>query len=368
MMKKHFLILCTICFTVLFCACNKFPGQMAASPTPAVTGEDGTMPSYLVIPLTSGKVSPISACSYDLLHTVTTIQIYDKADYDILYECFAIIDYYEKIFSRTLEGSEVYRINHSDKTSFTVSDELRDILTLSLQYSTLTDGAFDASIAPVSSLWDFTSTEHRAAVPEASALSDALSLVGYENITLSGNHLSFTKEKMQLEFGAIAKGYVADRVKEFLVNQGVTSAIINLGGNILLIGEKPDGSAFNVGIQQPFADRDAVVAAVCKLRDLSMVSSGIYERYFYDTDGTFYHHILNPHTGYPCENDLLQVTIISESSAVGDALSTSCFALGMEKGMELIHSLEHVYAVFMTTDGKLHFSDGFSEHIPTTPE
>ena len=113
---------------------------------------------------------------------------------------------------------------------------------------------------------------------------------------------------------------------------------------------------------------DAVVTAICQLRDVSMVSSGIYERYFYDEHGNFYHHILNPETGYPCDTDLLQVTIISESSAVGDALSTACFAMGMEKGIELVNSLNNVYAVFLTSDGTMHFSEGFLESIPTQTE
>lgn len=135
-----------------------------------------------------------------------------------------------------------------------------------------------------------------------------------------------------------------------------------------MVGEKPGGAAFNVGIQKPFEDRDSVVVAISELKDCSMVSSGIYERYFYDDEGSFYHHILDAKTGYPCSPDLLQVTIISKDSATGDALSTACFALGLEKGMELIHSLTDIYAVFITSDGELHFSDGFLETIPTRTE
>ena len=173
---------------------------------------------------------------------------------------------------------------------------------------------------------------------------------------------------MQLELGAVAKGYIADKVKEFLLSKGVESAIINLGGNILLVGEKPDGTAFNVGIQKPFEDRDAVVVAICELKDMSMVSSGIYERYFYDKEGNFYHHILDSKTGYPCNTELLQVTIISKDSATGDALSTVCFALGLEKGLKLINSMEDVYATFIGADGTLYFSEGFMEEIPTRTE
>jgi len=373
------LLIVILSFATIFSGCN-FPSNPknntpSATPTPgAATGTLTSEGNYLIIPLTSGEVSPIAACSYDLLHTVCTIQIYDSTDYDILNGCFSVIDKYEKLFSRTLEFSEVYTINQASasstnpQTTFTVSDELKDILEFSLNYASLSEGALDISIAPLSSLWDFSNLEHKTEPPAKEAIAKAKALVDYSGISLTGNTLSFATDGMQLELGAVAKGYIADRVKDFLLSKGVTSAIINLGGNILLVGEKPDGSAFNVGIQKPFEDRDSVVVAISELKDCSMVSSGIYERYFYDKQGNFYHHILDSKTGYPCDTDLLQVTIISKDSATGDALSTACFALGLEKGMYLIDSLPDVYAVFITTDGKLHFSKDFLETIPTRTE
>ena len=372
------LLITNLIITFLFSGCN-FPSG-AEDKTPSVTATlsgpaSGSLPSknnYLVIPLTSGAVSPISACSYDLLHTVCTIQLYDSTDYDILNECFAVIDKYEKLFSRTMESSEVYQINRASagqsQTSFTVSDELKDILEFSLEYSSISKGALDISIAPLSSLWDFSGLEHKTEAPAAENIAAATDLVDYTNVKLDGNTLTFSKPGMQLELGAVAKGYIADRVKDFLLSKGVTSAIINLGGNILLVGSKPKDVAFNVGIQNPFEDRDSVVVAISELKDCSMVSSGIYERYFYDKNGIFYHHILDSKTGYPCDTDLLQVTIISKESSTGDALSTACFALGLEKGMELIDSLPDIYAVFITSDGSLHFSEGYLETIPTQTE
>lgn len=373
------LLIVILCFTIIFSGCNFPSGSKNNTPsaTPAPGTTTGILASggnYLVIPLSTGEGSPISACSYDLLHTVCTIQIYDSTDYGILNECFAVIDKYEKLFSRTLESAEVYSINQASassvnpQTTFTVSDELKDILELGLKYGTLSAGTLDISIAPLSSLWDFSDLEHKTQPPAADAINTAKDLVDYKNITLNGNTLTFAKPGMQLELGAIAKGYIADRVKDFLLSKGITSALINLGGNILLIGEKPDGSSFNVGIQKPFEDRDAVVVAISELKDCSMVSSGIYERYFYDETGNFYHHILDSKTGYPCDTDLLQVTIISKDSATGDALSTACFALGLEKGMELIDSLTDIHAVFITSDGNLHFSRNFLETIPTRTE
>ena len=139
------------------------------------------------------------------------------------------------------------------------------------------------------------------------------------------------------------------------------SAIIDLGGNILCVGSRPGGDPFRIGLQRPFASRSETVATV-EITDKSVVSSGIYERYF-EEDGVLYHHILNPETGYPYDNGLVSVTIISDESVDGDGLSTSCFALGLEKGMELINSLPDVQAVFITEDRELHFSEGFEEEL-----
>lgn len=147
--------------------------------------------------------------------------------------------------------------------------------------------------------------------------------------------------------------------KKYLEDNGVTSGTVNLGGNVLCIGSKADGTPFRIGVQQPFADRNEVITAI-KAEDVSIVSSGIYERYFVQGE-KIYHHILNPSDGYPYNNGITAVTIVSKESADGDALSTTCFALGLERGMEFVESLEDVYAVFITEDGQLHYSKGFKE-------
>lgn len=171
----------------------------------------------------------------------------------------------------------------------------------------------------------------------------------------------FMEEGMSIELGAIAKGYIADKIKAYLIEQGVGSATINLGGNMLCVGTKPSGAPFRIGIQKPFADHSQVVGIV-DIDDLSVVSSGIYERYI-TVDGKQYHHILNPATGYPYENGLVSVTIISPKSVDGDALSTSCFCLGLEDGMKLVESQPDCYGIFITSDGELHYSQGLEERF-----
>lgn len=293
------------------------------------------------------------------LNTVINVQIYDSSDRQLLKDVFALCDQYEKLFSRTLKSSELYQLNQGtlkkENGGFLISSETADLLAKGIGYSRLSDGGFDLTIEPVSSLWDFTSDEK--VIPTEKELAAALPLVNYKNITLEGNKIYFQKNGMGLDLGAIAKGYIADRMKDFLIEKGVKSATINLGGNVLCIGNKPDGTPFRIGIQKPFADRSETVATI-DITDRSVVSSGIYERSF-EKNGKFYHHILNPKTGKPYDNSLVSVTIISDQSVDGDGLSTACFSLGLEKGMELINSLPDVHAVFITEDYKLHYSKNF---------
>lgn len=310
-----------------------------------------------------GESEPASRTGF-VLNTVVTITIEEpneKAE-EYLGQCFALCDRYEKICSRTDSESELYAINEQVKKGrleFEISDELADIISCGLSYGEVSDGGFDITIEPVSAQWDFTSDTRK--VPEDGEIMEALSGVCYRDVTLKGNTLKFAGEGMGLDLGGIAKGYIADRIKEYLLENGVESAIISLGGNILCVGEKPNGDEFHIGIQMPFGEYQETVAAVaCK--DISIVTSGIYERYFVEDD-VLYHHILNPKTGYPYENNLLGVTVLSKKSVDGDGLSTACFALGPEEGMKLIDSLEDTYAVFITADKKLHYSEGFKDYI-----
>lgn len=310
---------------------------------------------------------PITATAFKL-NTVVKVTIYDSQDEKILQDALALCDKYEKIFSRTRTDSEIYLLNEGklpqEDGYYILSEECEELIGKGLYYSELSGGAFDITIEPLSSLWDFTSGEKQ--IPDPQTLVEAQRHVGYEKVELKGNKIRFQEDGMGLELGAIAKGYIADKIKEFLISEGIESAVIDLGGNVLCIGARPDGEAFRVGIQKPFADRNETVATA-GIRDRSVVSSGIYERYF-EKDGKLYHHILNPKSGYPYENGLTAVTILSDESVDGDGLSTVCFALGLEKGLELINSLPDTQAVFITEDGELHYSEHFEEEVPLNYE
>ena len=163
---------------------------------------------------------------------------------------------------------------------------------------------------------------------------------------------------MRVDLGALAKGYIADKVKALLLERGVTSGVIDLGRNILLLGEKPGKAPFSIGIQSP--DDSGTMLRVLSLRDRSLVTSGTYERYF-EHDGQRYHHVLDPFTGFPADRDLAAVTILSDSSLLGDALSTACLLLGVEEGMALVDAIPEAEALFVRTDGTTVTTAGFPE-------
>ena len=302
---------------------------------------------------------PVSRSGF-YFDTVIQVTVYDLGKADCLDGCMELADKYEQMLSATVEGSDIWNINHSGGKAVVVSDETLELIETALYYCELTEGRIDFTVERVSKLWDFhgESSEGMAAnrVPDLESIDGALRHVDYHNLVIENNTVTLKDPETCISLGFIAKGFIADRIKEYLLSQNVKSAIINLGGNLLAVGSKPDGTPFNFGIQRPFDENGSIIDSLA-VSDASLVSSGVYERYFYQDD-TLYHHILNPATGYPVVNNLLGVTIMSDSSMVGDALSTSCFVLGLKEGMELIEKLEGVEAVFITNDYELHYSSG----------
>lgn len=291
------------------------------------------------------------------LDTFITITLYGCSDKSILKQCFLIVNQYQNIYSRTLNYSELYKINQSHERRIAISDEMAEIIKIGLKYGEITDGSFDLTIGSVSSLWDFKADEP--ALPTQSSIEAALPHIDYRKISVeevNGQYYLIKEdENVILELGGIAKGYIADRVKDYLISVGVESALIDLGGNILCVGAHQDGSPFHIGILEPFSENTYITTV--NADDCSVVTSGSYQRYF-ELNDKLYHHILNPADGYPVENGLLSVTILSKSSVDADALSTSCFILGEEKGLELIDSLEDTYAIFIDSNMKITCSKG----------
>ena len=291
------------------------------------------------------------------LDTVITITAYGNVDQTVLQGCLDLCGEYELIFSRTNENSELYRLNAAG--GGTVSTPMREVLEAALNYCALSGGKFDITMGGVSALYGFSSGSPSA--PTAAELAEAMTHVGYEKLSLDGNELTIADPETVIDLGAIAKGYIADRMKDYLLEHGVEYAHLSLGGNVLCIGGKPDGTAFRIGVQYPEAgSRDTV--AVLAVTDQSVVTSGVYERAF-TQDGVTYHHLLDSATGSPLDNGLLSVTIVAEQSLDADALSTTVFALGLEEGMALLDSLDGACGMFVTADMAEYYSEGFEKFL-----
>ncbi|MCR4891413.1 MAG: FAD:protein FMN transferase [Lachnospiraceae bacterium] len=301
------------------------------------------------------KAQPISKSDF-VLDTIATITVYNGGTEEILNETFELCRYYERLFSVTKEKSDIGRINLAKGQKVTVSQDTLNLFQAAVYYGDLTDGAFDVTIYPVSRLWDYKSEEPKP--PSDGEIQAALAHVDYRKIEIfpEESAVRLMDPEAMVDLGGIAKGYIADRLKDYLLSKGVEDAIINLGGNVVAMGSKSEGEAFRIGLQKPFSDTGEVLTTV-EASDLSVVSSGSYERYFYYKD-KLYHHILDPKTGYPADSGLNGVTILSEKSMDGDALSTSCFVLGEKAGQELLQKLNQqgktFRAIFVDKKNEFH--------------
>ena len=285
--------------------------------------------------------------------TVITISLYEPDSTTLLKKCEELCLYYDGLLSKTAAGSDIYKLNHSNGSPVKVSEETYDLIKKSLAYSELSDGAFDITIGSVHSLWNF--TDDSCMVPSDESIKEELSHVNYQNINLLDDlTVQLTDPKTRIDLGGIAKGYIADRLKDYLLSQNVEHGIIDLGGNILTIGARTDGTAYHIGIKEPFSNQ---VLTSVDVNDQSVVTSGIYERYFIK-DEHIYHHVFSPKTGYPVDNNLAGVTIVSSHSVDGDALSSICLILGLEDGMKLIERLDDIEAIFVTRDHQSFYSQG----------
>lgn len=290
-----------------------------------------------------------------MLDTVVTITIYD-GDEDKLNDAFDEIQRLENIFSITRPESDVSKVN-TGYGWVQVPDELNDVLNKAMEIAELSDGAFDITIQPLIELWNVSGG---GPVPDAMDIKNALARVGYKKLQINGDKV-FADGKTQIHLGGVAKGYIADKVCERLKSDGVEHGIINLGGNVVVFGGNPNGNDFTVGIRDPFGSESDIVGIV-SIKEGSVVTSGGYERYF-EQNGEIYHHIIDPATGYPSSSGLSGVTILSQSSADGDALSTAVYILGANKGMALIESLDGIECVLITDEGELLLSSGMSEYF-----
>lgn len=286
--------------------------------------------------------------------TVIEISLYDSlSDNDaeqILDDTLKLCEKYENLFSKTKEGSDIWRINESAGEDVTIDSSTYELLEAACAFAQKSGGTADPTIGSLTSIWNI--TDENFSVPSEKEISEALKHVNYKNLIFNSEKCLVSKSdpETKVDLGFIAKGYIADKLKAYLEGRGINSGIINLGGNIICIGQKSNDSPFVIGIKDPLNPKEKVITQV-SVCSKSVVSSGAYERNKV-INNELYHHILSTKNGYPASSDLSQVTIINSSSIEGDALSTLCYIYGYEKSKEFLKNFyPEVNAVFVDKEG-----------------
>lgn len=301
--------------------------------------------------------------TYYIFDTIVTVKIYDdRADATHFQQIGLLLEEIDTKMSRTLPGSEIAKVNEqAGKHPVPVSEETLYVLQKALDYAELSGGRFDPTIGPLVSLWQIGNEGQR--IPTETEIADIINLINYQCVEIdrAERTIKLTQPGMAIDLGAIAKGYAADRIAEYIVEAGFDSALIDLGGNIYAVGSKPGDAPWTIGIQDPEDDRGKPIGKV-KVRNKTIVSSGVYERYFIE-DEVRYHHILDPKLGYPVKNELVSVTIVTDHSLDADALSTSAFAMGLDDGLALIEALGNTEAIFITEEHHVYVTSGLKDNL-----
>lgn len=321
----------------------------------------------LIILLLSGctnnkvPIEPLSRTAF-MMDTVMTIRIFDKDNKKVLDKAYERLEEIENKMSATIESSEVNKINNNAGIEpVQVSSDTYFVLKSAKEHAEISMGAYEPTIGPLVKLWNIqTEDVNRDWIPDYEDIEETQLLVDYKNLELLENNMVFLKEKnMRLDLGGIVKGYATDEVRRVLHENGVNIAIIDLGGNIYAHGIKAEDTPWNIGVQNPW-EHTGDPLGVIKIEDQSIVTSGDYERFF-NLGGEKYHHIIDAKTGYPSNNEVTGVTIIADRSIDGDALSTTMFVLGVNKGMELANSIEGIDVIFITKDRSIYLSSGIKD-------
>lgn len=307
--------------------------------------------------LLSPQMEPQSEATRELfaMDTYITMTAYGQDAERALTEAENKLTELEQLWSVTDLDSNIYAVNHSNGQPVSVSKETVDLLSFALQMAEETDGALEPTIYPVLSAWGFTTEDNH--VPSDIEISELMKNVGYERVKLDSNNVQLESGVM-LDLGAVGKGYAGDLVAQVLQENGITSALLDFGGNIQTIGTKPDGSVWRLGLRDPFSDG---TLGVLEISNMAVVTSGNYERYFIGEDGKQYGHIIDSDTGYPAESGLVSVTVIALEGRLCDALSTSLFVMGLDRASEYWKQHGNFDMILITEDGVIYLTEGIAD-------
>lgn len=288
------------------------------------------------------------------MDTIMSFVVLHEDGEELLIDAEQEIRRLENLLSVTLEDSEISRLNRAaGEKAVPLSTDTMELLTLGKEYSAYTNGAFDIAISPIVKAWGFTEEEHH--VPTQAELDALLPLTDPADLLLEDETAYLQQAGMAIDLGGIAKGYASDQVAELLREKGVESAILSLGGNVYGVGTKPGGEKWEVALANPLDAND--YCGLISISDQAVVTSGGYQRYF-EENGKTYHHIIDPKTGYPAENELLSVTILCENGAKADVLSTALFVMGPEDAAAFWREQGGFEAIFITKDGEVIATEG----------
>lgn len=288
------------------------------------------------------------------MDTFMTLSVYAQspaAGEALLEEAAGEIRRLEGLLSVTDPGSEIYQVNHGGAVS--LSEPVRELLEKALELCRETGGALDVTVYPAVRAWGFTTGEYR--VPEEAELSALVERVDYGRVSLDGDRLALP-EGVELDLGSVGKGWTGDRLTALFREAGVSSAIMELGGNVQALGTKPDGAPWRVAVQAPGGG----YAGVLEIADKAVVTSGGYQRYF-EQDGETYIHIIDPATGRPARTGLASVTIVADSGLRGDGLSTALFVMGREKAEAFWRGNPEFDFILLGEDGTAAITEGLEE-------
>jgi thiamine biosynthesis lipoprotein len=263
----------------------------------------------------------------------------------------------EGLLSRFLPDSEISRVNRSAGIkSEKVSCDTYEVLSKAVELSRNFPGCFDVTIEPLVALWN--NNQNASTPPDESSIQQVLPLVNYRDLILDPWEMTagLGNAGQSIDLGGIGKGFTGDKILEVFKKFGISSAYSNLGGNVVTLGSKPDGSPWHIGIQHP-RQENKLIGSVSVVNQ-TVVTSGDYQRTFTDSQGKRHHHILNPTTGYPAESGLISVSIVTEKSLAADTLSTILFVAGMEKGLELLKSFPQTEAILVDPDLQVYVTQG----------